>query len=217
MLTSGGFPEHLIERVLARAVERARADSPRALQLLRELDGKRLGLEVLGTPWRATLLCSHESLSLEPTSATPSADASVIGAPVSLLALAFDDPHAVVGRNGVRIDGDEALAQKFQQLATFMKPDLEELAGRLLGKSGAHLLLRALRAGMDWSRATATTTAQNLAEYLAHESRDLVPRAEAESHFGAVEQLRARLDLLEARVGQLQSDGADTAGRTERG
>jgi ubiquinone biosynthesis protein UbiJ len=39
-----------------------------------------------------------------------------------------------------------------------------------------------------------------VAEYLAHESRDLVPRAEAEDFYRGVERLREDLDRLEARA-----------------
>jgi ubiquinone biosynthesis protein UbiJ len=40
-----------------------------------------------------------------------------------------------------------------------------------------------------------------VAEYLAHESRDLVPRAEAEDFYRGVERLREDLDRLDARTG----------------
>jgi ubiquinone biosynthesis protein UbiJ len=44
---------------------------------------------------------------------------------------------------------------------------------------------------------------RNVAEYLAHERRDLVPRAEAEDFYRSVERLREDLDRLEARAGLL--------------
>jgi ubiquinone biosynthesis protein UbiJ len=44
------------------------------------------------------------------------------------------------------------------------------------------------------------TGVRNMAEYLAHERGDLVPRAEAEDFYRSVERLREDLDRLEARA-----------------
>ena len=46
----------------------------------------------------------------------------------------------------------------------------------------------------------AATSVQNLAEYLAHESRDLVSRAEAEHFLRGVDTVREQLDRIEARL-----------------
>jgi ubiquinone biosynthesis protein UbiJ len=54
-----------------------------------------------------------------------------------------------------------------------------------------------------FGRRAAATGVRNVAEYLAHERRDLVPRAEAEDFYRRVERLREDLDRLEARIGLL--------------
>ena len=46
---------------------------------------------------------------------------------------------------------------------------------------------------------------RNVAEYLAHERGDLVPRAEAEDFYRGVERLREDLDRLEARARMLRN------------
>jgi ubiquinone biosynthesis protein UbiJ len=48
-----------------------------------------------------------------------------------------------------------------------------------------------------------------VAEYLAHETGDLVPRAEAEDFYRGVERLREDLDRLEARAGLIEQAGAE--------
>jgi len=78
-----------------------------------------------------------------------------------------------------------------------------KLMEAVLGRSGAHLALRGMRAAADWTRAAAWTSVRNVAEYLAHESRDLVSRPEAEHFLRGVERLREQLDRIEARVTQL--------------
>ena len=52
----------------------------------------------------------------------------------------------------------------------------------------------------SWGRRAAATAVQNVAEYLAHERADLVPRAEADQFTAGVERLREDVDRLEARI-----------------
>jgi len=51
---------------------------------------------------------------------------------------------------------------------------------------------------------------RNVAEYLAHESGDLVPRAEAEDFYRGVERLREDLDRLEARTRIIETAAEET-------
>jgi len=203
----------LIERVLDRAVARALADSPRATELIAALRGRRLGIEISGTPWRVLVESTGRTLKLLPSStaggrpdapadsqADSRADATVVGAPLSLLALTGDYPQAVIHRGDARIEGDAEIAQQFRELGLLLRPDLEAGLARLLGRSGAHIAMRGLRAAADWTRTAAWTQVRNTAEYLAHESGDLVSRPEAEHYLRGVDQLREQLDRIEARL-----------------
>jgi ubiquinone biosynthesis protein UbiJ len=194
-----------IERLLDRAVARALADSPRASALIESLHGRRLGLKVSGTPWHLVIESTGSTLRLvRPDTAVGEADAhadaTIVGAPLSLLALTGDDPQAVIRRGDARIEGDAEIAQQFRELGLLLRPDLEAGMARLLGRSGAHIAMRGLRAAADWTRTAAWTQLRNTAEYLAHESGDLVSRPEAEHYLRGVEQLREQLDRIEARL-----------------
>jgi ubiquinone biosynthesis protein UbiJ len=191
-----------VERLLEHAVAQARRDSPRAAALLTELAGHKLGLQVLGTPLSLVVESDGQTLHLRPSGSA--ADASIIGAPLSLLALAGEDPQAVISRGDARIEGDAQIAQQFRELAMLLRPDLEAGLSRLFGRSGAHIAMLGLRAARDWARATAWTATQNVAEYLAHERGDLVSRAEAEHFLRGVDQLREQTDRLDARLQQLE-------------
>ena len=57
-----------------------------------------------------------------------------------------------------------------------------------------------MRLATGFGRRAAQTGVRNVAEYLAHERGDLVPRAEAEDFYRGVERLREDLDRVEARV-----------------
>jgi ubiquinone biosynthesis accessory factor UbiJ len=208
-----GAAEVVIERLLDRAVARAMADSPRAAALIAQLQGRRLAIQTRGTPWSVVVESTGRTLKAYRAA---DADATIVGAPLSLLALAGADAQAVIRRGDVRIEGDAEIAQQFRELGALLRPDLETAMARLLGRSGAHLALRGLRAGLGWTRAVAWTTVRNLAEYLAHETGDLVSRPEAEHYLRGVEQLREQLDRIDARLQLMEQRTQLLTGDPER-
>jgi len=212
----------VIERLLDRAVERAITDSPRATELIKRLQGRRLAITVSGTPWTTIIESTGRTLkALRPDAAgdapanapsdAPSdapADATIVGAPLSLLALAGSDAQAVIQRGDVQISGNAEIAQQFRELGALLKPDIEAGLARFLGGSGAHLAMRGMRAAADWTRDAAWTSVRNLAEYLAHESRALVSRPEAEHFLRGVDTVREQLDRIEARLQLMEQRSA---------
>ena len=205
----------MIDRALDAAVARAVGESPRARELIAALGGRRITLEVQGTPWMHTLESNGTSLRLLTLEPGSSADARISGAPWSLLALSGAEAEAVIQRGDVRIDGDAAIAQQFRELAVLLRPDLEALISGPLGRSGAHLLMRGLRGMAAWTRASVWTGVQNLSEYLAHESGDLVSRSEAQHVLRGVDELREQLDRAEARTAHLEHRTGKFAGGRE--
>jgi ubiquinone biosynthesis protein UbiJ len=206
----------MLERLLDRAVARALADSPRATALIGALRGRRLEIQVSGTPWRVVVESTGRTLKAYRAAAPPAAppDATIIGAPLSLLALTGADAQAVIQRGDVQICGDPAIAQQFRELGLLLRPDLEASLAPLLGRSGAHIALRGLRAAAQWTRNAAGTSVRNVAEYLAHESRDLVSRPESEHFLRGVDQAREQLDRADARLQILEQRAQRLAGGT---
>jgi ubiquinone biosynthesis protein UbiJ len=163
-----------IENLLNRNLPR----SPRAQELCETLKGKAVRIEAQGLGWR--LDCESLGTSLKLTKAR--------------------DSEEVIQRGDVRIRGDAELAQKFRELAMLLRPDVEEELSKLIGDTPAHQALRLARAFTGFGRRAVNTGVRNMAEYLAHERGDLVPRAEAEDFYRGVERLREDLDRLEARA-----------------
>lgn len=188
-----------IENLLNRNLPR----SPRAQDLCAQLAGRRVRIEARGMGWVLTAECLRTSIRLTRNDLQP-ADAEITGSLMSLAALAGSDPEEVIRRGDVIIRGDAEVAQRFRELAMLLRPDVEEELSRLIGDSPAHQALRLVRAATRFGRRAASTTVRNVAEYFAHESRDLVPRAEAEDFYRGVERLREDLDRLEARLRQLE-------------
>ena len=189
-----------IENLLNRNLPR----SPRARELCAALTGKRVRVEALGLRWVlvAEALSSSIRLTREDSAAPP--DAEISGSLLNLAALAGTHPEEVIQRGDVTIRGDAEIAQKFRELAMLLRPDVEEELSRLIGDTPAHQALRLVRMATGFGRRAAKTGVRNVAEYLAHETGDLVPRAEAEDFYRGVERLREDLDRLEARTGTLE-------------
>ena len=187
----------MLSATLDNLLNRGLPRSPRARQLCAELEGKSVAIEIRDIT-RLRVASSGQTLSVTRDDAP--ADATLAGAPLSLLALAGESPDAVLQRRDVAIGGDAELAQKFRELARLLRPDLEEELSLLLGDVPAHQLGRLARLGLNWSRKAAGTTLANLAEYLGHERADLVPRNEGEQFLRGVDALRAGVDRLAARI-----------------
>ena len=137
------------------------------------------------------------------------ADARISAGPFSLLALAGGLLQTPSATGGI-ISGDAEVAQQFSELLRLLKPDPEEELAQLIGDAPAHHLGRLARAAVEFGDHAARTAARNTAEYLAHERRDLVPKAEGRQLLNGIDALRDDVDRLEARLQHL----AQRLGRT---
>lgn len=182
-----------LENVLNRGLPR----SPRAQQLCAELTGRSVAVEVREI---TRLLLESTGSTLRITRGAAGADAEIVGGPFGLLALGAEHPEAVLQRGDVEIRGDAELAQKFRELVLLLRPDLEEELSGLIGDVPAHQIGRFARMARGWTHQAARTTAENLAEYLAHERQHLIPRNEGDQFLRGVDAVREDVDRLEARI-----------------
>lgn len=191
----------MLAATLGNVLNRGLPRSVRARQLVAELAGRSVAIAIRDcTQLRVasdgqTLAVSHDA---------GAADATLSGGPLSLLALGGAASQALLQRGAVAIAGDAEVAGKFRELLSLLRPDPEEELSLLIGDVAAHRLGRlALLAG-GFGRRAARVTLENLAEYLGHERRDLVPRNEGEQFLRGVEALREGADRLQARLELLE-------------
>ena len=185
-----------IENVLNRGLPR----SPRAQQLCAELTGRSVAVEIREI---TRLLLQSTGVSLRISRGDAGADAEIVGGPFGLLALGGERPEAVVQRGDVEIRGDAELAQKFRELILLLRPDPEEELSLVVGDVPAHQIGRFARMARGWTHRAASTTVQNIAEYLGHERQHLVPQNEGEQFLRGVDAVREDVDRLEARIALL--------------
>ncbi|HEY6455301.1 MAG TPA: SCP2 sterol-binding domain-containing protein [Steroidobacteraceae bacterium] len=186
-----------IEKVLNRSLPR----SPRAQALAASLAGRSLAVEITGAG-PLVISCTGERLRIERGSGKPT-DASISAGPFSLLALAGADSPALA-RTGATISGDSEVAQHFSELLRLLRPEPEEELAQLVGDAPAHHLGRLARVALGFGARALRTTVNNVAEYLAHERGDLIPKAEGRQLLNGIDALRDDVDRFEARLRQLE-------------
>lgn len=188
-----GVLEQLLNRGLPRSI--------RARTLCAGLAGRSFALEATDI---ARLRIESRGARLALFTDQAPADATCRGGPLSLLALLGPQRAATLRSGAVTVSGDAALAEQFAELLTLLRPDPEEELALLSGDVTAHQLGRAARGGLEFARRAAATALRNIAEYLAHERGDLVPRTEGESFLRGVDALREDLDRLQVRLELLE-------------
>jgi ubiquinone biosynthesis protein UbiJ len=193
----------LLER-LESVLNRNVAESRRAQALARQLDGRVMSLTVEGTPLefyfraeggRLAIASRHEG----------SADASLSGTPIALLAHAGPRAEGALRGGGVRIEGDAEVAQRFRELLSEAQPEFEEELARVFGDVAARRFANLARDLIDWGRKASGSFTGSVVEYLQEEGRDLPTRTEAEEFLADVDRLRDDAERLEARLARLES------------
>jgi ubiquinone biosynthesis accessory factor UbiJ len=167
----------------------------------RKLDGKVLALHVDGLPLSIFMRCADEHMSLTTKlEAANAADATLSGTPLSFVRLAAARPEATLQSGAVRIEGNAEVAQTFRELLQHARPDFEEELSRVVGDVAAHQIGNAARSAFAFGQRAATTLAQNVAEYLQEEGRDLPTRTEADELMADIDKLRDDVARFAARL-----------------
>ncbi|MEP7043360.1 MAG: SCP2 sterol-binding domain-containing protein [Dokdonella sp.] len=164
------------------------------------LDGRALTLDFKGAAPSMRLLVDGDRLRVGPAFGGESV-LRVAATPGALLSLALSrGAEGALAPGRVEIAGDAELARRLEQIATRFAPDFDEAFARVFGDVIGFQIARAVRRALAWSRTSARSFAQDAAEYLSEESRDLVARPELETFLDEVDRLRERADRLDARM-----------------
>ena len=190
---------------LMERINRNLAETTPAQALLDELEGNNLAIRVERSALAVCL--SVENRLLTGSIDVPDEPDVVIEGPLSgLLKMATaDGDMAALAGSGVRVSGRADLAQAFQKLIKFGKPDLEEELAGLVGDAAAYQLSQAAQRLFAWGRETRRTLMDNVGEYLTEERRDLPSRYEMTRFTRNVQTLRDDVERAEARLRRLEA------------
>lgn len=98
------------------------------------------------------------------------------------------------------LEGDIQLAQKFSQLMTDIKPDIEEWISRVTGDVVAHTLVQGLKAPTQWLKSEALLQQQRLGIVLTEEWKVAPSSLEVAYFCDQVDDVTSRAAQLEQRI-----------------
>ena len=199
-------PDPLL-RPLESLLNRNIAGSSRARGLLAQVVGKSLEIRVAATPFRVRIEAAEDRIAIAAGSDAP-ADATIEGTPLSLARLAAPDTAQAFRTGGLQISGDAETAQGFQKLFAAAQPDFEEELSRITGDAFAHHLASLAHSALRFGLKARDTFAQNVAEYLTEEGRDVPARFEVDEFLAGVDAVREATDRLEAGLERLERPGS---------
>jgi ubiquinone biosynthesis protein UbiJ len=179
-----------------------RATTP-ARELCAELDGKVIAIRLKNTALSMYFcVCPDEIAVLGDFDGEP--DVAISGSVFGLTRLAGDSSEDAIRDGSLELVGDSEVAQAFQRLLRFGRPDIEEELSNIIGDVAAHRLGEFARSVGNWGKEATATLQQNITEYLQEERRDVPSRHEVEAFSEKVDKLRDDVARLEARLNQLE-------------
>ena len=188
---------------------------PETLERLGQLQGKVIAIELRGLSITLYMIPEQQGLNVfadyegEP-------DTVLRGTPIAMLRMgAAQHAGDVLFAGDVEISGDVELGQQFRDILDGLDIDWEEHLSRITGDAVAHKVGNLVRGALDWGKKTADTLAQDSAEYLQEESRDLPNRYEVEEFLAQIDQLRSDVDRAEARITRLEKHNASQESKQE--
>ncbi len=195
--------ETLLRPLAALLNRQIRAKTP-ARELCAELEGRVFAVRVKDTSLAMHFVVgSGEVFLVSEYGDDP--DVVVTGSLLSLATLAGPDGNSAIRDGAVDLTGDAALAQQFQTLLRYGRPDFEEELSGAVGDVVAHTVGEFARSVGRWGKEARSTLRQNVSEYLQEESLAVPSRYETEALRKNIDSLRDDVARFEARLKHLEA------------
>ena len=198
-------PLETLLRPLAALINRQIQSRTPARELCAELEDRVLALQVEDTTLAMYVIVGPGEIFLT-GDFSDEPDIIATGSLFSLARLAGPDGETAIRDGSVALTGNAELAQQFQQLLRFGRPDLEEELSSVVGDVVAHTIGEIARDVSQWGQDARNTVEQNVSEYLQEESRAVPSRYDTESFRKEVESLRDDVARFEARISRIEAE-----------
>jgi ubiquinone biosynthesis protein UbiJ len=192
-------------RPIASVLNRNIRSTTPARELCEKLDGSVIAVRVRNTALATWFLVHGDCLELT-TACDAEPDVVISGSLLTLARMSGQSGVSALRDGSLELTGDPHIADRFQRLLSFAKPDIEEELSSVIGDATAHKLGELARGVGQWGRDARSTMGANIREYLQEESRDAPSRYEVERFVSDVNTLRDDVERLEARINRLQGD-----------
>lgn len=198
--------EALLRPVTSMINRQIEAKSP-ARELCSGLADRVMAIRIKNMAIAIYLLVDQDQISLS-TDYEQDPDVVVSGSLLDLAQLAGPAGASVIRDGDIELSGDAHLAEDFQKLLRYGRPDLEEELSGVIGDLAAHGIGEIFRGVGEWGREARATMQQNIGEYLQEESRTVPTRDEVNAFRGQVDTLRDDVARFEARLKIIEAESA---------
>lgn len=176
-----------------------------ALERLQTMQGRLICLHISNPDLKLYFLPTADNVRVT-TGYDAVPDVTIQGSALALMRLsAAADTGRAMLEQGIKIDGDMGLGNRFSQILREIDVDWEELASRAVGDTLAHQMGQLARDTKGWLDSSAHAMRLNTREYLQEEARLLPADAEIHRYLDEVDTLRMDVDRLEARLKRLEA------------
>lgn len=177
-----------------------------ALERLQALQGKLICLHISNPDLKLYFLPTADTVRVT-TDYDAEPDVTIHGSALALMRLSqAEDTGKAMLEQGIKIDGDMGLGNRFSDILRDIDVDWEELLSRVVGDVVAHQMGQLARTTKGWLDDSAHAMRLNTQEYLQEEARLLPAEAEIRQFLDEVDTLRMDVDRLEARIKRLEQN-----------
>lgn len=201
--------ETLLRPLVALINRQIRATTP-AREICQDISGSVIAIRVKDSGLATYFHIRDDQITLTGRY-TGEPDVVITGTLLMLARLATPSATDAIRDGSVELHGDAHIAQQFQRLLRYARPDIEEELSTLLGDAAAQHLGDFARKARAWGIDARETMRQNISEYLQEESRAVPSQHEVEMFRRDVNTLRDDVARFEARLNRLQARQAPEA------
>ena len=188
---------------IEKAVNSLLAQDPHAMNSLAQFRSKLIEVQTPHAGCSMRFVESGIRLGALHEGAVPEAADAIITGPAPALLKLLKDGERPLADSDIRIEGDAEFLLDLQQTLAGLDIRWEDLLQPVLGDVLTGSIGDAVAGARNWSRKAGVNIRRNLANYLQYEAGVMPTPEELEAFADRVDELRLRLDRLEARLERL--------------
>tara|TARA_B100001057_G_scaffold69831_1_gene63676 strand:+ start:19903 stop:20499 length:597 start_codon:yes stop_codon:yes gene_type:complete len=173
-----------------------------AKKISQELEGKILSIQIKNTSHFFNVIMISNELNLHTNK--ENFDVQISGSLISFTNLLRDNSSDALRDGSIGINGDVAVAQKFQKLFEMIKPDIEEELSHVVGDVMANNIVKFSKKTGDWMLNTRDILQENIKEYLQEEIKLMPSKYEFNFFSKEVSKIRDDIERLEKKINEFQ-------------
>ncbi len=190
-------PRALVQVALTQLLQRY----PSALALLAQHAGKTFA--IVADPFKGLFTIEHDGqLASADTAVVPDVTIEIDLKRIDWVQWATSETHFDIV-SVTRVMGDASLAQTLSSLLQTLRPDIEDLLAEKVGDIPARHVIQAAKGLHQGVMRSGQRFAENIAEYLSHETQVLTSQLALKEFSSSLQLLSIQLQQLESRQQQL--------------